>query len=441
MKITIHLILTALALTTLSVSHANGGPVDWTKGKPVGGIVPRQENAIELIREDLEITITDFNTYSVEANYLLSNPDTVRRVKYGVPLYWVEQFKPKEAAAGIRISVEGKEYSCMAGAATQRKLDLNNEQIGTTGDAWCVTDIEIPKGLSVNLKLQYQAELEFVDSEFSKSARKEFSPRTLKYPLKPAGYWKGNPDFRVRINPGPYAGHIAKYSPAGAMVTDNFITWNLPKANFKQLRELHVEFDSTPLLEHQELAGWNITANQAQRMTGQLQASSTLAGSGYGVKNLMDGNPATAWCEGKPNQGTGESFTVRFDAQQAEYPCRIEGIAIIPGYTKTAESYLNNGRVSKMRIEDCDNPSSFAVVSWEPADVYNQSAIFMQTLHDSFVPSDHVEKTGGRWIPKGYELPNYQQPSCLRFTILETVPGKLYSDTCISELAFLRNCG
>ena len=155
----------------------------------------------------------------------------------------------------------------------------------------------------------------------------------------------------------------------------------------------------------------------------------------------MDGNPATAWCEGKPNHGIGESFTVRFEAQQQEYPCRIEGIAIIPGYAKSAESYLNNGRISKMRIEDCDNPSSFAVVGWEPANVYNMSAIFMQTWYDSFVPSVHVEETAGTWIPKGYELPNYQQPSCLRFTILEAVPGKLYSDTCISELAFVRNCG
>jgi hypothetical protein len=83
MKIAIHLILTALALTTSSVCHANGGPVDWTKGKPVGGIVPRQENAIELVREDLEISVKDFNTYTVEANYLLSNPDAARRVKTG----------------------------------------------------------------------------------------------------------------------------------------------------------------------------------------------------------------------------------------------------------------------------------------------------------------------------------------------------------------------
>lgn len=440
-KESIRLILTALALTTSSICNANGGPVEWTKGKPVGGIVPRQENAIELVREDLEITVNDFNTYTVEANYLLSNPDAARRVKYGVPLYWVEKFNPKEAAADIRISVEGKEYGCTAVDPTQRKPDANNEMIGTTGDAWCVTEIEIPKGLSVKLKLQYQGELEFVDWEYSKSARREFSSRTLKYPLKPAGYWKGNPDLQVRINPGPYTGRIAKYSPVGAVNTGDVITWKLPKANLKQLMELHVEFTSTPLLQHQELAAWNTTANLAQRLTGQLQASSTLTGSSYGVKNLMDGNPATAWCEGKQGNGNGESFTIRFDAQKDEYPCRTEGIAVIPGYTKSAETYLNNGRISKLRIEDCDDPSSFAVVGWKPNDAYNLSAIFMQTQHDSFVPGDHVEKTSGRWIPKGYELPNYQQPSCLRFTILETVPGKLYSDTCISELAFVRNCG
>lgn len=441
MKKTITLFGGVLLLAAWSGCGANGGPVDWTAGKPSGGIAPKQQSSIELVREDLEISILDFNTYAVEANYLMSNPVAAARVTYGVPLYWVEEFRPKEAAEGIGIFVDGKEYHCKAVDPVQRKGEAEEEMVGPSGDAWCVTELEIPKGHAIQLKLKYRAALEYEDWEYSKSARRHFSPRKLNYPLKPAGYWQGNPDLQVRINLGPYAGHVAKAAPLGAATSGAVMSWKLPEANLKQLAQLQLEFDSTPLLQHQELAAWNINAIASRRLTGRLKASSTLSGPAYGVRNLMDGNAATAWCEGQQGDGTGESFTIQFDAEQGEYPCSIEGIALIPGYAKSAKSYRQNGRLSKLRIEDCDDPASYAVVSWKPSDTHNLSALFVPTFYNTFVPSELVEAVAGRWKTQGYEVPNYVGPSCLRFTILETVPGERYSDTCISELAFVRNCG
>lgn len=420
---------------------ANGGPVAWTQGKPSGGIAPQQENAIELVREDLEISVLDLNRYSVEASYLLSNPVAAKRVKYGVPLYWVEKFDPKAAAAGIRISVEGKVYGCNAVNPIARK-DADSmeraEMLGGIGDAWCVADIEIPKGSSVQLKLSYRAELEFEDWEFSKSARTEFSQRSLKYPLAPAGYWHGTPDLLVHLNLGPYAGHIAKASPDGFSKAADALTWKVAGANLKKLGQLAVDFRAEPLLEHRQLATWNAVARPNQRSRGKLDASSTLAhpGNRHSVAKLMDGDPTTAWCEGREGNGEGESLTVRFDAQTAEPYCSPEGIAIIPGYAKSAQTYLQNGRVSKLRIEDCGDPSSYVVIRLPANEDFNQSAVFIGS-YGAFIPDDAVAARGGNWA----RAERTNGPVCLRFTILETLPGSRFSDTCISELAFIRNCG
>lgn len=444
--------LTGILLSFSFACFANGGPVDWTEGKPVGGLVPKEESAVELVREALDISIVDVDRYAVEANYVLKNSGAARRISYGVPLYWVEEFQPEAAAAGIHIAVGEKEYGCIAVSPVKR-TDLNamesSEWIGAVGDAWCVAEIEIPQGPSVRLKLSYEAEFEFEDWETSKSARREFSSRRLVYPLAPAGYWNGKPDLELRLNLGPYADRVSKLEPPKlggqeAVRTNDAYTWTLAQADLKQLKALEVDFDFEPLLRHRQLATWNADALPARTTRAQTSASSTLSHekNRYAVENLMDGDPATAWCEGSEGNGEGESITFRIEPKENEYPCSVEGIAIVPGYAKSAQTYLKNGRVTRLRIEECDDPSSYAELRWQAQDRFEQSAVFIDTDYASIVPTGPlVEAKGGKWAAEESERHDDHKPYCLRFIILETAPGEDYSDTCISEVAFIRNCG
>ncbi|MEZ4749822.1 MAG: hypothetical protein R3B54_04115 [Bdellovibrionota bacterium] len=59
----------------------------------------------------------------------------------------------------------------------------------------------------------------------------------------------------------------------------------------------------------------------------------------YGVENLVDGNPKTAWIEGAKEIGVGEKLAVSF-----EKPVEIYGIRFIPGYSKSA-FYLSNNPI------------------------------------------------------------------------------------------------
>lgn len=435
-----------IPLLAVSLScWANGGPIAWTQDKPNGGIEPRKENDIELLREDLNISIVDLNTYRVDANYLLRNSKSAKRITYGVPLFWVGEFKPEEAASGIKITVDEKLYGCRAENPKERideESRIRGEMLGAIGDAWCLAEIEIPKGDAIRLGLSYTADLEFEDWEFSKSAKTEFSSRILKYPLAPAGYWKGSADLNVTLNLGPYKNSISKVSPEGSKKSNGKLSWKKAGADLKALKTLSVEFNAVPILQHRQFSTWNASAHSAQKVEGKLRASSTLehASDRYAVSNLMDGDPATAWCEGNEGDGTGEAFTIQIEKKPDEHYCYPEGIAIVPGYAKSEKIYLDNGRIKKLRMEDCQDPASYVVLDLKPEDFYSQSAVFINAHYRTFIPSDSIESSGGEWAEKsGNDIE--VAPSCMRFVIEETLPGKRFEDTCISEVAFIRNCG
>lgn len=73
-------------------------------------------------------------------------------------------------------------------------------------------------------------------------------------------------------------------------------------------------------------------------------ATSTLTGS-YSTGNLVDGDHTTAWFEGAPAYGVGE--TLSFDVDLNQIP-RV--IAIWPGYQRSAALYERNGRPARLRI-------------------------------------------------------------------------------------------
>ena len=131
-------------------------------------------------------------------------------------------------------------------------------------------------------------------------------------------------------------------------------------------------------------------------------ASSTLPqdqpGVSYAPESVLDGNKQTAWNEGVPGLGVGESITMTFDKE-----LYIDTIQIFPGFFD-ARWWKNNGRPKLL-------------------DVRTDSAAFSLPLKNEMKPQRFYFKT-----PLRLEQ--------ISFTLAEVYPGLMYEDTCISEIAF-----
>lgn len=59
----------------------------------------------------------------------------------------------------------------------------------------------------------------------------------------------------------------------------------------------------------------------------------------YGAHNAFDGKSGTAWCEGKSDDGIGESVTAEFE------PVKIYGVSALNGIGPTRTIYFKNNRI------------------------------------------------------------------------------------------------
>ncbi|WP_431091362.1 NADase-type glycan-binding domain-containing protein [Paenibacillus sp. 8b26] len=147
---------------------------------------------------------------------------------------------------------------------------------------------------------------------------------------------------------------------------------------------------------------WFYTANDFSKYDSeikvhQIKASSTLSSEGsqsYDVKNLVDGDTSTAWCEGV--KGNGERETILLDLGSLT---RVRGIEMINGYAKSEKTYRENNRVQKLKLEFTDGSSL------EMND-FNTLKKFKEPINTSFI----------------------------KLTILSVERGTKYQDTCISDV-------
>jgi len=383
---------------------ANGGPVAWSGGSARGGIRPKVASSIELREERLSLAVKpDGKQFSVKAVYRLFNPKPPEALSYGVPLGWNEvdaesaatgtnkdkKIEAKKAAASVRIQLNGKSFPC--------KLSPSAEpgQIG-----WCVTSLRLPAGEST-LQLEYVAELDFTDYEYSSSALTRFSPRVLDYPLFPAGYWKGNPaEVHVEIDPGPFAAD----PPPGFSKGDGrlwVVQWKAP--DLKEKKNLRVEFPARRF-ESDQLARWN------SRTYGKVEYQAD-----SGLHRVLDGKLESAWCaKGKPVQ---LELRGRTETSLGTY-CRFEGLAVTPGHLGSAEDFEKHPRVKRLRVSGCGGEPR-AKMEFE--------------FHQLKNPAEATEFLA---IPYGHPLAEHYR--CLKLEVLAT-EGE--GEVCLSEVAGVVNCG
>ncbi len=75
-----------------------------------------------------------------------------------------------------------------------------------------------------------------------------------------------------------------------------------------------------------------------------LESDQLYRDSRYGPEKALDGDPATAWVEGVPGPGIGESYVIGL----AHYP---EALGFINGYAKNRDLFEKNYRVQELRVQ------------------------------------------------------------------------------------------
>lgn len=473
-------VLVLLTLSLSSFAFANGGPVAWTGNTPYGAIALVSQPTTTLEKEDLQIKVTDFNHYSVNAEYTVHNSGSAYSVKFGVPVRWSQEewyevmdrtgdqnqspAKYFERLNGIdnldqsiHLKVNDKAVSCSMAESIPVANDSIPSEFNTAVKAWCVADINIKKGTN-SIALTYNAELDFEDMMFSKSAFTRYGDRKLDYWLLPAGYWNGPvKSLSVNIALGPYFDSIKSISPKQLKTSGSTIVWQDANVDFKATPKISALFDPKNLTAS-EVATWNTKERTVTFKDRALaKASSELPphrSISYSASNLLDGDVTTAWCADKQSKNNPyidfyPSSDGPFNTGNPEY-CRIEGFMITDGYMKNQSVYMSNNRVRKISIGTCDGSIKREYELSEGSDYRFAGKFIKNTMPegawDKFI-TEYQSKHGNN-----YKHPDYKEnkpknlmdfigdTDCFRVEILEVETGK-DNDDCISEMSVVTNCG
>lgn len=158
--------------------------------------------------------------------------------------------------------------------------------------------------------------------------------------------------------------------------------------------------------------------------TAETKASSWLDNKAdYAAKNVLDGNPATAWCEGKPDTGKGESLRITF-----KEPVQITALLISAGYDKNADLFSKNSRVKKATLVLSDRSKYELRFGEHFIDMNDGKSSYQPIKTQSAITNSPQMFT----IAANGAKP--RKVSWMMLVIDEAVPGWKYKDTCISSI-------
>ncbi|WP_053956027.1 NADase-type glycan-binding domain-containing protein [Inediibacterium massiliense] len=123
----------------------------------------------------------------------------------------------------------------------------------------------------------------------------------------------------------------------------------------------------------------------------------------YGETNVLDGKSETAWVEGTKGYGINEWVKMESNSYR-----EINEIEILNGYHKNIDTYENNGKMKKFRLDFSNNEHMIYSVTGNNKQYYfsDIDIILAKPIHTDFI----------------------------KLTILDVFEGKKYQDTCISEI-------
>ena len=124
--------------------------------------------------------------------------------------------------------------------------------------AVCTGTLKFSPAAESRLLLAYRGELEFEDSGTSKSALPDFTGRTLRYALFPAGFWAGPAEkVEIVIELGRFASRAELKHPSGAKLVGSEARWLLENVDLKKIPWLEISVEAGDLLRGDFLIHFN----------------------------------------------------------------------------------------------------------------------------------------------------------------------------------------
>lgn len=446
-------LLLILALAVPVRGAANGGPIDAGGAYPSGGLAPLETTSVRLVREVLRLRIDDSGAwFQAHASYVLSNSGQPLKVRYGVPFeielsFW-DGASPEEpsaalararaaaaeAAGTIRITLAGRSTGCEL--ADLRPKGGGSQQF----DAVCAAELIIPSGQEVELLLDYRAGLMSRSGWSSNSSMISQDDHRLTWPVAPAGYWGGPIDsFDAVLEAGRWAGRVWCGGLPVADRSDQGCTWHLANERLKGLPPISVTVATSASDRHWQLMKLEQKRSMANVM--KATASSTLAPEGrydFAPQRVLDGDPSTAWCEGRKGPGVGEWVEVsapdvtRLTGDQ----CQLEGWALAIGYVADQATWLRNGRPRSVRVGPCGGAPGGEVHALELGRFFDEASTLLSGFDPFAEPLSEQRSSDYQRLPRGSRP---RLSACARLTILEVARGA-DDDLCISEFRPIFNC-
>lgn len=157
----------------------------------------------------------------------------------------------------------------------------------------------------------------------------------------------------------------------------------------------------------------------------------------HDAARAIDGDPATAWVEGVPGTGRGQTLRLALPGE-GQVP---HGLIVVPGYAKDAARWQGNQRVAQLLIrwlkaeEGVDPARAWSEDRMVVADTVPMNVAMVQEAGQVPFGREQVIDLAGHF---------HQNMEVTEIVALELViaevdgKGARYEDTCISEVAFAR---
>lgn len=168
----------------------------------------------------------------------------------------------------------------------------------------------------------------------------------------------------------------------------------------------NIDWPSIKVYEDTSSEGPGFFYNDCAQGVNPVKASSTLAAQGgksYGIENLSDANPMTAWVEGAKGYGIGEWFEVEGSRVNSIYN----------GYQSTPLNWRNNSRVKRFKVYVDGKPFCFL---------------------------DLTDEMGEQRFELNLEWKDPEHPYRFRFEIADVYKGDKWDDVCISHIDDIACC-
>lgn len=406
---------------------ANGGPLDEFSLKMNGNHEFKNVKSIELVQEDLKVTILgDDAEYQVTYQFL--NHSKAVTVDYGFPVYFtgesgeaLKKIDPKLVLRSFQMNDSGRDIPC----ETNVKAKPSKEDADwATYIIWNKAKLTFAENEKKSLKVDYRVKSANDDMIFSKSFKPEYSDRKTNYSFEGAKYWGDGKVGKVTVSIDDQAlrdrgGKILSVSPGDYKKDATGYHKEYQNVAVGKIPRLMVTYDD----QAAAFASYIDSIRIPRSAIVKIEASNTLAPQAggtihYDPENLLDGSLETAWVEGKGKAVTLDIWVKNYN---------VVGVGVLNGYMKNQEVFEENSRPSKIGVaiqkleKTTDDLSDLREVE------------LPKRKFQDFNPKQVLNFVD--WIGDFGE--GYGETEMIRLVIEDTWPGTKYKDTAISELYLL----